>query len=47
MPIVYLSSQLDLFSVRAGENDPTPAVFSRLAGSGVVRRADQFDAVVL
>jgi hypothetical protein len=42
-----LSSQFDLFSVRAGEDDAAPAVFSRLAGGGVVRRAHQLYTVSL
>ena len=42
-----LGRELDLFSVRAGENDSAPAVFSRLAGGRGMWRAHQFYAVLL
>ena len=38
---VTLSSQFDLLPVRATEDDPAPAVFSRFAGGGIMGRADQ------
>ena len=46
-PNSALSPQLDLFAVRAGEDDSAPAVFARLAGRRVMRSANQLHPVLL
>ena len=42
-----LSPQFDLLSVGAGEDDPSPAFFSRLSSGGVVRCAQQPHAIAV